>query len=453
MKKDSDYYRAVEQTLTLADFERGKHSPNHSLFHLERMRLLCTQLGNPQSDIPSVHIAGTKGKGTTSAMITAILDSSGYKVGLVTSPHLHSLTERIRVGSEPISKNDFTNLVGQIWPLVLETGQNSQYGEVTWFEFMVSAAFHFFRESNVDFQVVETGLGGRLDATNILLPIVSVITSISLDHINILGDTLAKIASEKAGIIKDEIPVVISPQHKESMNVLTGIADDCNAPVKKVSEDYSVAIKNKDLSGQYLLVKTPLRDYEFKLPLLGIHQTENALTAICAIETIKELGYLIDEDSVETGLSKVCWPGRFEVLKTSGPILIVDGAHNPYSMERLVETVNDYMDNSKVFVVFGATGGHDLPNMLEPLKLLEPVLIPVCSRHPKSIQSEIVSKASLDCDIVTSKAYGSVSEGLDHAFSLAGQSDLILGTGSLSVAAEVSEVIKEILPEIYPNLP
>ena len=417
------------------------------------MRLLCAQLGNPQSDIPSVHIAGTKGKGTTAAMITAILGSSGYKVGLVTSPHLHSLTERIRIGSEPISKSDFTNLVNQIWPVVLETGQNSQYGGVTWFEFMVSAAFHFFRESDVDFQVVETGLGGRLDATNILLPIISVITSISLDHVNILGDTLTKIASEKAGIIKDKIPVVISPQRGESMNVMTGIAADCNAPVKKVSDNYSVVIKNKDLSGQYLQVKSPLRNYEFKLPLLGIHQTENALAAICAIETIKELGYPIDEDSVETGLSKVCWPGRFEVLKTSGPTLIVDGAHNPYSMERLVDTVNDHMDNSKVIVVFGATGGHDLGNMLEPLKLMDPVLIPVSSRHPKSIESAIVGTASSNCDIVTTKAFGSVSEGLDHAFNLAGQNDLILGTGSLSVAAEVSEVIKEIPPEIYPNLP
>jgi len=386
-------------------------------------------------------------------MITAILGSSGYKVGLVTSPHLHSLTERIRIGSEPISKSDFTNLVSEIWPVVLETGQNSQYGGVTWFEFMVSAAFHFFRESDVDFQVVETGLGGRLDATNILLPIISVITSISLDHVNILGDTLTKIASEKAGIIKDKIPVVISPQRGESMNVMTGIAADRNAPVKKVSDNYSVVIKNKDLSGQYLQVKSPLRNYEFKLPLLGIHQTENTLAAICTIETIKELGYLIDEDSVETGLSKVCWPGRFEVLKTSGPTLIVDGAHNPYSMERLVDTVNDHMDNSKVIVVFGATGGHDLGNMLEPLKLMDPVLIPVSSRHPKSIESEIVGTASSKCDIVTTKAFGSVSEGLDHAFNLAGQNDLILGTGSLSVAAEVSEVIKEIPPEIYPNLP
>ena len=453
MEKDRAYYRAVEQTLTLADFERGKHSPEHSFFHLERMRLLCALLGNPHLGVPSVHIAGTKGKGTTAAMITAILGSAGYKVGLATSPHLHSLTERIRIGPEPISKNDFTNLVKQIWPVVLEAGQNSQYGEVTWFEFMVSAAFHFFRESNVDFQVVETGLGGRLDATNILLPIVSVITSISLDHVNILGDTLAKIASEKAGIIKDEIPVIISPQHWESMNVMTEIAADCNAPVKKVSDDYSVDVKNKDLSGQYLHVRTPLRNYEFKLPLLGIHQTENALTAICAIETLKQSGYLIDDDSVEVGLSKVCWPGRFEVLETSGPTLIVDGAHNPYSMERLVETVNDHMDNCKVIIVFGAIGGHDIVNMLEPLKSLNPVLIPVSSRHPKAIGAEIVRIASANCDIVTTKAYGSVSEGLDHAFSLAGQSDLILGTGSLSVVAEVSEVIKEIPPEIYPNLP
>ena len=453
MEKDRAYYRAVEQTLTLADFERGKHSPNHSLFHLERMRLLCAQLGNPQSDVPSVHIAGTKGKGTTAAMITAILGSSGYKVGLVTSPHLHSLTERIRIGSEPISKSDFTNLVDQIWPVVLENGQNSQYGGVTWFEFMVSAAFHFFRESDVDFQVVETGLGGRLDATNILLPIMSVITSISLDHVDILGDTLTKIASEKAGIIKDKIPVVISPQRGESMNVMTGIAADCNAPVKKVSDNYSVVIKNKDLSGQYLQVKSPLRNYEFKLPLLGIHQTENALAAICAVETIKELGYLIDEDSVETGLSKVLWPGRFEVLKTSSPTIIVDGAHNPYSMERLVDTVKDHLDKPKVVVVFGAIGGHDLGNMLEPLKLMDPVLIPVSSRHPKSIKSEIVGTASSNCEIVTTKAFGSVSEGLDHAFNLAGQNDLILGTGSLSVAAEVSEIIKEIPPEIYPNLP
>jgi folylpolyglutamate synthase/dihydropteroate synthase len=141
------------------------------------------------------------------------------------------------------------------------------------------------------------------------------------------------------------------------------------------------------------------------------------------------------------------------VLKTSGPTLIVDGAHNPYSMERLVETVNDHMDNCKVIVVFGAIGGHDIVNMLKPLKSLDPVLIPVCSRHPKAIGSEIVRTASSNCDIVTTKPYGSVFEGLDHAFSLAGQNDLILGTGSLSVAAEVSEVIKEIPPEIYPNLP
>ncbi|MDC0035558.1 hypothetical protein OAJ44_04290 [Chloroflexi bacterium] len=160
MRKDCAYYKAVERTFTLADFERGKHSPNHSLFHLERMRLLCEDLGNPQSSLPSVHVAGTKGKGTTSAMIASILRYSGLKVGLITSPHLHSLTERIRVGGDPIAKDDFVDLVEEIWPAVLRVDKNGSFGAVTWFEFMVAAAFFFFRKSSVDFQVVETGLGG-----------------------------------------------------------------------------------------------------------------------------------------------------------------------------------------------------------------------------------------------------------------------------------------------------
>ena len=188
------------------------------------MRLLCEDLGNPQSSLPSVHVAGTKGKGTTSAMIASILRYSGLKVGLITSPHLHSLTERIRVGGDPIAKDDFVDLVEEIWPAVLRVDKNGSFGAVTWFEFMVAAAFFFFRKSSVDFQVVETGLGGRLDATNVLTPAVSVITSISLDHTNILDDTIAPIAAEKGGILKDEVPVVISPQPEEALTVIKTIA-------------------------------------------------------------------------------------------------------------------------------------------------------------------------------------------------------------------------------------
>ena len=417
------------------------------------MRLLCEALGNPQSNIPSIHIAGTKGKGTTSAMITSVLGFSGYKVGLITSPHLHTLTERIRIGFNPISKRDFADLVQRIWPSVLEVGENGQFGEITWFEFMVSAAFYHFSQCKVDFQVVETGLGGRLDATNIVSPIISVITSISLDHTNILGDTLAKIAGEKAGIIKDRIPVIVSPQQIEPMEVIVEAANKLNSPIKKVTEGYKVVVKNQDLSGQSIEVVSSQRNYEFTLPLLGIHQTENAITAICAIETLQELGYPINQDSVELGLSNVCWPGRFEVLRSSNQVVIVDGAHNPYSMQILVNTLSTTFKNPKVIVIFGAIGGHDVDRMLEPLKSLDVILIPVSSRHPKAIDSKIINIASSSSNIETTQGFKTVGEGLEYALKEYSDRDLILATGSLSVVAEVSEVLKQIAPEIYPELP
>lgn len=451
--ENSAYLDAVAQTLTLADFERSKHSPHHSIFHLDRMRLLCEELGNPQSDIPSIHIAGTKGKGTTSAMITSVLGFSGYKVGLITSPHLHTLTERIRIGFDPIPEQDFVDLVQQMWPSVLEVGENGQFGGITWFEFMVSAAFSYFSKCKVDFQVVETGLGGRLDATNIILPIVSIITSISLDHTGILGDTLSKIAAEKSGIIKEGIPIIVSPQRIEPMGVIVEAADKLNAPLKKVTDEYEVVIKNQDLSGQSIKVISSQRNYEFTLPLLGIHQTENAITAICAIETLQELGYPISRDSVELGLSNVCWPGRFEVLKDSNPVVIVDGAHNPYSIQTLVNTLDTTFENPKVIIIFGAIGGHDVDRMLEPLKSLDVILIPVSSRHPKSIDSKIIKKASISSNIETTQEFKTVGEGLEYALKVYSDRDLILATGSLSVVAEVSEVLKQISPEIYPDLP
>ena len=450
--ENSAYLSAVAQTLSLADFERAKHSPNHSIFHLDRMRLLCEALGNPQSNFPSIHIAGTKGKGTTSAMITSILGVSGYKVGLITSPHLHSLTERIRIGFDPIPKKDFVDLVKQMWPAVLQVGENGQFGGVTWFEFMVSAAFNYFNQCKVDFQVVETGLGGRLDATNIISPIATVITSISLDHTNILGDTLPKIAAEKAGIIKDRVPVIVSPQKNEPMEVIVEVADNLNAPIKKVADEYEVVVKNQDLSGQFIEIISSQRSYEFTLPLLGIHQAENAITAVCTIETLQELGYSISQDSIEFGLSNVCWPGRFEVLRTSNPVVIVDGAHNPYSIQKLVNTVNTTFKKPNVAVIFGAIGGHDVDKMLEPLKSLNITLIPVSSRHPKSIDSKIVKVAAINSDIDTTREFMTVSEGLEYALKVYSDRDLILATGSLSVVAEVSEVLKQISPEIYPNL-
>ena len=258
---------------------------------------------------------------------------------------------------------------------------------------------------------------------------------------------------EKAGIIKEGIPIIVSPQKVEPMEVIIEAADKLNSPVKKVSDEYRVEVKNQSFSGQSIEVISSKRNYEFVLPLLGIHQTENAITAICAIETLQELGYPISQDSVELGLSNVCWPGRFEVLRASNPVVIVDGAHNPYSIQTLVNTINTIFKKPKVIVIFGAIGGHDLDRMVEPLNALDAILIPVSSRHPKSIDSKIIKLAARSSNLETTQEFKTVGEGLEHALKVYSDKDLILATGSLSVVAEVSEVLKQISPEIYPNLP
>ena len=209
---DLSYDQAVELTMSLVDFERSTNWPGHSFFHLDRVRMLVERLGDVDRASPIVHVAGTKGKGSVCALVTSILTQAGYKVGLFTSPHLHSVCERVRVGLEPISTSEYASLVGEIWPAVESVGRDGEYGGVTFFEMLTVLAMAHFRNVGADFQVLEVGMGGQLDSTNIVMPEVSVITSISLDHVNVLGDTIEKIASAKAGIIKDGTPCVVGPQ-------------------------------------------------------------------------------------------------------------------------------------------------------------------------------------------------------------------------------------------------
>ena len=199
--------QAIELSMSLADFERSKSFPGHSTFHLERIRLLSERLDDVHNAVPGVHVAGTKGKGSVSALMTSILTQAGYKTGLFTSPHLHTVRERVRVGLEPISEEDFAVQIEKIWPDVEAVGRDGGYGGVTFFEMLTALAMAHFRDMGVDFQVMEVGLGGRLDSTNVITPEVSVITSISLDHMATLGDTIEKIATEKAGIIKPGRPL------------------------------------------------------------------------------------------------------------------------------------------------------------------------------------------------------------------------------------------------------
>ena len=447
-----DYEAALMRVMGLADFERSATSPKHAAFHLQRTGSLMERLGNPQDEVPAVHVAGTKGKGSTAAMVASVLTAGGYKVGLYTSPHLHSAVERIRIGLDPIGRHEFAELVDLVWPEVEYVGREAEYGAVTTFEMLTAMAFLHFKRTGADLQVVEVGLGGRRDATNILSPTATAITSISLDHIATLGNTVEKIAYEKAGIIKPDVPVIVAPQPTEAFEVIERVADSKGAPLLSVASQATWRRRSADVSGQSFELQG-LRDrYRLTLPLLGDHQLENAATAVATVETLSDQGLQISKKSVADGLRDVRWSARLEVLSAEPRLVIVDGAHNPYSVRLLVQALREHFEFRRVILIFGALGGHSAAGMISELADLSPRVLVARSRHPRSAPSAVIS------DIVSARGLPvvfqteNVADATRCALEMVGEKDLLLGTGSLSVAAEIIEEIRGIEPEIYPNI-
>ena len=445
------YDEALGMVMGLADFERSKTRPGHSTFHLERMELLMQRLGNAHLATPTVHVAGTKGKGSTSAMVASILAAQGHTVGLFTSPHLHRATERIRVGMTPISEDDFASIVARIWPTVLSLDEEGPYGPATTFEALTAMAFVHFASIGADFQVMEVGLGGRLDSTNIVRPEVCAITSISLDHVSILGDTVEKIAFEKAGIIKPGVPVVAAPNSDAAMEVIARVAEERGAPLVRVETELSVSKLDSDFTGQSFVVEGLRGTYRLRTPLLGDHQLANAATAVAAAESLPDR-YAVPESSIVSGIADVRWPARLDVLSTNGSTLVVDGAHNPHSMARLAEAVRDIFRFNRVILIFGSLGGHSAEGMADAIAHLSPVVVAVRSRHPRSAPSEGVAELFESRGLPVAYRTEDVGEGTRHALEMAGDGDLVLGTGSLTVAAEVIEYVRGISPELYPTI-
>ena len=449
------YDGALRRVMGLADFERSTHSPGHSAFHLERISLLMERLGDAHFAVPTVHIAGTKGKGSTCAMIASILAAQGYRVGLYTSPHLHSATERIRVNGEPVSQRQFADVVESIWPVVEDVATTGGYGGVTTFEAMTAMAFVHFRQIKADFQVMEVGLGGRLDSTNIVKPRVCAITSISLDHTATLGDTRAKIAFEKAGIIKPGVPVVVAPQPEDAMQVIADIACDREAPLISVEERFSWHKLSSDIQRQAFTLSREGKKYELETPLIGDYQMENAATAVAIAETLASQGVRLDDATIERGIREVHWPARMQVLATrekAGRLLVVDGAHNPYSMERLVEAVRGHFSYDRLFLIFGALSGHSAEGMLQALLPLSPKVLATHSRHPRSASGTTIAEVATALGLEVVSTSEDVGEATRAALKMAGREDFVLATGSLSVAAEVTEEVQNIPPELYPYM-
>ncbi|HLO14296.1 MAG TPA: folylpolyglutamate synthase/dihydrofolate synthase family protein, partial [Anaerolineales bacterium] len=352
------YNQALDYLYSFVDYSL-KHASElaKAEFNLDRMFALLAELGNPQEKYPIIHVAGTKGKGSVSAFCASALQAAGYKTGLYTSPHLLDYTERIQINGEPISHLQLVELVEQVKPAV------GRVPKLTTFEITTAIGFLAFANNAVNAAVIEVGLGGRLDATNVVMPRVSVVTSISYDHMAVLGNTLAQIAGEKAGILKPGVPVISSPQNDEALQVLERIAKERDCPFILVGKDVKFERLTSSLDGQSLRLSSPalsravrvpfppsppLQILDLTIPLLGVHQVENAATAYAALKTS---GIPIPDEALRKGFAQVQWPARFEILRREPPV-IIDSAHNRDSAFRLRETLDEYFPQKPVVLVF-----------------------------------------------------------------------------------------------------
>lgn len=432
-----DYRESLEYLMKYADYERLPRSG--IVWDLKRIERLLKRLGDPQYAARAVHVAGTKGKGSTSAMIASILSKAGYRVGLYTSPHLLSFTERIRVDGRPIAEADWARLVEVVRPHVEAENALGDIGELTTFEILTAMGFLHFRDVRADYQVVEVGLGGRLDATNVVRPDICVVTSISYDHTDVLGDTLAQIAGEKAGIVKPGVTVVSAPQAAEAMEVIERACREKGARLLKVGRDVTWRRTAFDEAGQEMRVRGRLREYDLRLPLLGRHQLENAAGAVAAAEVLSEKDQKITPEAIIEGLGVVDWPGRLQVLRRR-PWVVVDGAHNAYSMHRLGQALREYFAYKNLTLVLGFSGDKDIPGMVAEAAAMTGNVILAASRHPRSIKPAILLE-EFRKQGVEPRLAGSVREAVRLALAAAGPADLICGAGSMFVVAEVMEEV------------
>lgn len=429
------YNQALDYLYSFVDYSL-KHSSElaKAEFNLDRMFALMEELENPHTKYPIIHVAGTKGKGSVSALCASALQAAGYKVGLYTSPHLLDYVERIQINGEPISHEQMIALVEEIKPAVAKTPK------LTTFEITTALGFLAFAKNGVNAAVIEVGLGGRLDATNVVTPNVSVITSLSYDHMAVLGNTLAQIAGEKAGIIKPGVPVVSAPQADESLEVLERVAREHGCQFVLVGKDVKFERVNSSLDGQTLQLSTfhfppgtPSQPLHFNIPLLGAHQIQNAATAYAALRTS---GIPISDEQIGTGFSRVKWPARFEVLQREPPV-VIDSAHNRDSALRLRQTLDDYFPGEPVILIFCALEDKDIIGMLEELKPRLEIVVATHADHPRAPSAEWIAEQVRRVGIPV-EAVERVQAALERAIVLADKQKIVLAAGSVAFAGEIS---------------
>jgi len=431
---DDRFQQALDYIYSFIDYETTPRRPREpARYDLRRVDEVLARLGDPHRKVKSVHIAGSKGKGSTAAMISSALTTAGYKTGLYTSPHLLLFNERIRIDNRLISDDEVTDLVERIKPEVEAVNREAKYGRLTTFEVITALGFLYFAEQKCDFSVVEVGLGGRLDATNVIVPEVSVITSISLEHTDVLGNTLAEIATEKAGIIKPDVTVVSSPQSDEAARVFERVSADAGARLIRVGSDVIWQGLSFDDNCQSLRVKGLLRTYDLTIPLLGEYQLENASTAVAALEVLNMKGYSVPARSIIDGFAHVDWPGRMQVLHRR-PFVVADGAHNPYSAAKLREALKKHFPFDRGTLVIGTSSDKDIAGIVTELAPMFTRVIVTHSIHPRALATKTLAD-EFRRQGVNVEETDDISVALPLALSGAGERDLICVTGSLFVVA------------------
>lgn len=440
-----DCSQAEEYIRSFIDYERFPGIPYASRgYELTHVEELLHRLSDPHLAGKTVHVAGTKGKGSTAAMIAQALSTSGHRTGLYTSPHLHNLRERIRVDGNLISPSEFAALVTELKPYFEAVNASYEQGAkqpLTFFEALTVLAFVYFMKEETDFQVLEVGLGGRLDATNVAKPEVCVITPISLDHTQILGNSLGKIAYEKAGIIKHGCWVVLSPQPGGIASIIEDICRRREARLVQVGKDITWRRLAGDLQRQSFVVQGRMGAHYLTIPLLGDYQVENAVTAVTTLEILASLGLAISAEDIARGLAHVEWPGRFQILSYR-PVILVDSAHNVASTKRLVENIKAYFNYDKLFLIVGISCDKDITGVVKELISLSPQVVVTRSSHPRAA-SPLALAAEFARGGVKPKITNAVAQALSQTLSMAKERDLICVTGSLFVVAEALDYAAE----------
>ncbi|NUQ61072.1 MAG: bifunctional folylpolyglutamate synthase/dihydrofolate synthase [Pirellulales bacterium] len=435
------------------DYERALAVPYDTQdFKLERMRELLHRLGNPQQGMPIVHVAGTKGKGSTTMMVATVLTAAGYRAGAFTSPHLHCMEERLAVDGQSCSAEELVELIEQVTPVVLEMDRLAaaacpEETGPTYFEITTALALLHFARHGVDAAVLEVGMGGRLDSTNVCQPRVAVITSISFDHMRQLGNTLAAIAREKAGIIKPGVPVVSGVVDEEPREVIRQTCRELGCRLAELGIDFDYrydpprGLEETASPGRldfaYPAPDGPLELRDLSLSLVGRHQAANAAVAIATLAELRRAGWNIPEQAIREGLARVVWPARAEVVARR-PVIVVDAAHNLASIDALVHVLDESFTVRRRLLVFATTQEKDLRGMLgRILGRFDHVVFTRYWNNPRGVPPEELDDLAEQLTGRRCQVCSRPSEAWDVVRSMAAPDDLICITGSFFIAAEM----------------